>query len=73
MSTRLAGHNAMITMNRMIYQFRKLQIGGVMGLLQSYQLQSLIKFWEISNEPWGAKDRQSRFIYANRKYYQLLE
>ncbi|ATF94480.1 transcriptional regulator MalT [Cedecea neteri] len=35
-------------------------------------LQSLIRFWEISNEPWGAKDRRSRFIYANRKYHKLL-
>ncbi|MBS9434114.1 PAS domain-containing protein [Photorhabdus hainanensis] len=32
----------------------------------------LIYMWEKSNEPWGAKDRQSRFIYANPAFYQLL-
>lgn len=37
-----------------------------------HSLQALINFWSISNEPWGAKDRQSRFIYANKKYHELL-
>ncbi|MGV7960943.1 PAS domain-containing protein [Photorhabdus tasmaniensis] len=32
----------------------------------------LIHTWEKSSEPWGAKDRQSRFIYANSAFYQLL-
>ncbi|MCC8376686.1 LuxR family transcriptional regulator [Photorhabdus sp. HUG-39] len=32
----------------------------------------LIYMWEKSNEPWGAKDRQSKFIYANPAFYQLL-
>ncbi|MEN5017953.1 LuxR C-terminal-related transcriptional regulator [Erwinia sp. Eh17-17] len=35
-------------------------------------LMMLIKFWEKSHEPWGAKDRSSTFIYANRKYCELL-
>ncbi|KOC88438.1 helix-turn-helix transcriptional regulator [Winslowiella iniecta] len=35
-------------------------------------LQMLIRFWENSAEPWGAKDNQSRFIYANKKYHSLL-
>jgi hypothetical protein len=33
---------------------------------------ALINFWEISNEPWGAKDINSKFIYANKKYNELL-
>lgn len=37
-----------------------------------HSLQSLINFWSISNEPWGAKDKQSRFIYANKRYHELL-
>ncbi|OWO84028.1 LuxR family transcriptional regulator [Photorhabdus luminescens] len=32
----------------------------------------LIHMWENSDEPWGAKDLQSRFIYANSAFYQLL-
>ncbi|MCW7763406.1 PAS domain-containing protein [Photorhabdus luminescens] len=32
----------------------------------------LIHMWERSNEPWGAKDRQSKFIYANPAFHQLL-
>ncbi|KGM26784.1 LuxR family transcriptional regulator [Photorhabdus luminescens] len=32
----------------------------------------LINMWKKSNEPWGAKDCQSRFIYANPAFYQLL-
>ncbi|CAM4047561.1 helix-turn-helix transcriptional regulator [Xenorhabdus thuongxuanensis] len=35
-------------------------------------IKPLIKFWEISNEPWGAKDHTSKFIYANKKYHELL-
>ncbi|MQL47544.1 PAS domain-containing protein [Photorhabdus khanii] len=33
----------------------------------------LIYMWEKSNEPWGAKDCQSKFIYANPAFYQLLD
>lgn len=43
-----------------------------MGTSNDYQLQAMIKFWEISNEPWGAKDKNSKFIYANRRYHELL-
>ncbi|WP_340611389.1 helix-turn-helix transcriptional regulator [Xenorhabdus bharatensis] len=32
----------------------------------------LIKFWEKSNDAWGAKDHTSRFIYANKKHNELL-
>ncbi|ETS32025.1 helix-turn-helix transcriptional regulator [Photorhabdus khanii] len=32
----------------------------------------LIHMWEKSHQPWGAKDLQSRFIYANPAFYQLL-
>lgn len=35
-------------------------------------INGLISFWEISNEPWGAKDSNSQFIYANKKYNELL-
>lgn len=35
-------------------------------------IRPLIPFWEISHEPWGAKDHTSTFIYANPKYYELL-
>lgn len=38
----------------------------------SSSIRALILFWEKSAEPWGAKDNQSRFIYANHKYHQLL-
>ncbi|MNG56345.1 helix-turn-helix transcriptional regulator [Serratia marcescens] len=29
-------------------------------------------FWDGNNEPWGAKDMLSRFIYANKAYYDLI-
>lgn len=29
-------------------------------------------FWEFNSEPWGAKDLNSRFIYANKAYYDLI-
>ncbi|PQQ35563.1 LuxR family transcriptional regulator [Photorhabdus luminescens] len=32
----------------------------------------LINMWKKSNESWDAKDCQSRFIYANPAFYQLL-
>ncbi|WP_434526425.1 helix-turn-helix transcriptional regulator [Photorhabdus asymbiotica] len=32
----------------------------------------LINMWKRSNEPWGAKDCQSKFIYANAAFYQLI-
>ncbi|WP_047678409.1 MULTISPECIES: PAS domain-containing protein [Xenorhabdus] len=32
----------------------------------------LIHMWEKSIDPWGAKDFQSNFIYANSAFYQLL-
>uniref|UniRef100_UPI0036D905CB PAS domain-containing protein n=1 Tax=Photorhabdus sp. RM322S TaxID=3342825 RepID=UPI0036D905CB len=32
----------------------------------------LTQMWDRSNEPWAAKDLQSRFIYANSAFYQLL-
>ncbi|MDC9589818.1 LuxR C-terminal-related transcriptional regulator [Xenorhabdus sp. XENO-10] len=35
-------------------------------------IRPLINFWRISNDPWGAKDHTSRFIYANKKYHELL-
>ncbi|MDN0119414.1 LuxR C-terminal-related transcriptional regulator [Yersinia frederiksenii] len=35
-------------------------------------LKLLIPFWEHSAEPWGARDNQSRFIYANPRYHKLL-
>ncbi|WP_145530115.1 helix-turn-helix transcriptional regulator [Yersinia alsatica] len=35
-------------------------------------LKLLIHFWKLSSEPWGAKDNQSKFIYANDKYKALL-
>ncbi|MDN0124552.1 helix-turn-helix transcriptional regulator [Yersinia aleksiciae] len=38
----------------------------------SQKMSMLIRFWEHSSEPWGVKDNQSRFIYANNKYHQLL-
>ncbi|MQL49264.1 PAS domain-containing protein [Photorhabdus khanii] len=34
--------------------------------------QQLIHMWEKSHEPCGVKDLQSRFIYANPAFYQLL-
>ncbi|CNK80207.1 LuxR family transcription regulatory protein [Yersinia mollaretii] len=35
-------------------------------------LEMLIRFWEHSSDPWGVKDNQSRFIYANSRYHRLL-
>ncbi|WP_053012116.1 helix-turn-helix transcriptional regulator [Yersinia intermedia] len=35
-------------------------------------LEVLIRFWEHSSEPWGVKDNQSRFIYANNRFNKLL-
>ncbi|WP_445497025.1 hypothetical protein [Photorhabdus sp. SF281] len=32
----------------------------------------LTQTWEKSDKLWGAKDLQSRFIYANPAFYQLL-
>ncbi|WP_289347269.1 helix-turn-helix transcriptional regulator [Pantoea stewartii] len=32
-----------------------------------------LNFFERSDEPWGAKDRDSRFIYANQAYFDFLE
>ncbi|MGP2423973.1 helix-turn-helix transcriptional regulator [Yersinia sp. 2538 StPb PI] len=40
------------------------------NLLES--LNVLIRFWAQSSEPWGAKDNNSIFIYANKKYHELL-
>ncbi|MBS0056299.1 helix-turn-helix transcriptional regulator [Yersinia sp. Marseille-Q3913] len=31
-----------------------------------------IQFWANSSEPWGVKNNKSQFIYANKKYLQLL-
>ncbi|WP_227729569.1 helix-turn-helix transcriptional regulator [Yersinia proxima] len=36
------------------------------------QLEILIRFWEHSSEPWGARDNQSRFIYSNPRNHKLL-
>jgi DNA-binding CsgD family transcriptional regulator len=35
-------------------------------------LNMLIRFWEHSSEPWGVKDNQSRYIYANHRLHKLL-
>ncbi|AKP33718.1 helix-turn-helix transcriptional regulator [Yersinia aleksiciae] len=35
-------------------------------------LEMLIRFWEHSSEPWGIKDNQSIFVYANRRVNKLL-
>ncbi|CNI45254.1 helix-turn-helix transcriptional regulator [Yersinia pekkanenii] len=35
-------------------------------------LEVLIRFWEKSSEPWGARDNKSKFIYANSSYHKLL-
>ncbi|EKN3857358.1 helix-turn-helix transcriptional regulator [Yersinia enterocolitica] len=35
-------------------------------------LQLLIRFWENSSEPWGVKDNQSRYVYANNRLHRLL-
>ncbi|ATW29116.1 helix-turn-helix transcriptional regulator [Candidatus Williamhamiltonella defendens] len=31
-----------------------------------------VMLWETSQEPWGVKDVDSKYIYANRAYYRLL-
>ncbi len=33
----------------------------------------LIRFWEHSSEPWGIRDNQSKFIYANNRFNKLLD
>ncbi|MCW2477834.1 helix-turn-helix transcriptional regulator [Candidatus Symbiopectobacterium sp. NZEC135] len=43
-----------------------------MAISVEHLIKPLVHFWEISNEPWGAKDHTSKFIYANRKYHDLL-
>ncbi|HIF7278303.1 TPA: helix-turn-helix transcriptional regulator [Yersinia enterocolitica] len=35
-------------------------------------LQLLIRFWGNSSEPWGVKDNQSRYVYANNRLHRLL-
>ncbi|CNJ18397.1 helix-turn-helix transcriptional regulator [Yersinia frederiksenii] len=35
-------------------------------------LETLIRFWENSSEPWGARDNQSRFIYSNKENNKLM-
>lgn len=35
-------------------------------------LNMLIRFWEHSNEPWGAKDHESRFIFLNKTLRKML-
>lgn len=35
-------------------------------------INNMIRFWEVSQEPWGAKDATSTFIYANGAYCRLL-
>ncbi|MFD2049978.1 helix-turn-helix transcriptional regulator [Pantoea stewartii] len=35
--------------------------------------QQAIIFFKHSNEPWGVKDRQSRFVYANKAYFDFLK
>lgn len=35
-------------------------------------LEMLIRFWECSSEPWGVKDNQSRYVYANNRLHRLL-
>ncbi len=32
----------------------------------------LLILWENSNEPWGVKDVDSKYVYVNRAYYDLL-
>ncbi len=31
-----------------------------------------ISMWEVSNEPWGVKDKTSHYVYANKAYLDLL-
>lgn len=35
-------------------------------------LGSLIHFFSQSNEPWGIRDRESKFIFVNKRHNQLL-
>ncbi|WP_445497022.1 hypothetical protein [Photorhabdus sp. SF281] len=35
-------------------------------------ISKLTQTWEKSDKLWGAKDLQSRFIYANPAFYQPL-
>ncbi|WP_174848426.1 helix-turn-helix transcriptional regulator [Yersinia artesiana] len=35
-------------------------------------LKMLIRFWACSSEPWGVKDSQSRYVYANKRLHRLL-
>ncbi|AHM76484.1 helix-turn-helix transcriptional regulator [Yersinia hibernica] len=35
-------------------------------------LKMLIRFWEHSTEPWGVKDSNSRYVYANNRLHRLL-
>ncbi|TKI06558.1 helix-turn-helix transcriptional regulator [Martelella alba] len=32
----------------------------------------LLILWESSSEPWGVKNTDSRYVYANKAYYELL-
>ncbi|ECH2288275.1 PAS domain-containing protein [Yersinia pestis] len=32
----------------------------------------IIFFFEKSNEPWGIKDKESRYVYANKAYFDFL-
>ncbi len=32
----------------------------------------LLILWESSSEPWGVKNIDSRYVYANKAYYELL-
>ncbi|HDL7825574.1 TPA: PAS domain-containing protein [Yersinia enterocolitica] len=43
-----------------------------MGETLNNQLEILIRFWEHSSDPWGARDNQSRFIYSNDRHHKLL-
>ncbi|MBK5145555.1 PAS domain-containing protein [Budviciaceae bacterium BWR-B9] len=36
------------------------------------QIQPLVQFLSCSNEPWGIKDIESKFIYANNAFHDLL-
>ncbi|CFQ64689.1 LuxR family transcription regulatory protein [Yersinia frederiksenii] len=35
-------------------------------------LETLIRFWENSSDPWGIRDNQSRFIYSNKENNKLM-
>jgi DNA-binding CsgD family transcriptional regulator len=34
--------------------------------------QQLLLLWETSREPWGVKNIDSQYVYANKAYYELL-